>query len=237
MRIAIVKGDRQPAQPGLTGECQGCGRPMVAKCGEQRAWHWAHLGRLTCDPWWENETEWHLSWKACFPDSWNEIVHLAKDGTRHIADVKTEHGWVIEFQHSPIKPEERRSRNAFYGRLIWVVDGTRRKRDLAQVQRAWEDGVSVGGNGIVKSLYVDDAALLREWSSCECPVLFDFGGETLCWLLPRRSDLRVYVAQFPRAQIIHILRTGLAEPGVSFDALLQELSGLLAHYEQQRRYQ
>jgi hypothetical protein len=42
--------------------------------------------------------------------SWQEIVHRSDSGEKHIADVKTDHGWVIEFQHSYLNPEERRSR-------------------------------------------------------------------------------------------------------------------------------
>lgn len=235
MKIALVNGERQPAQPGMAGECQSCGRPMIAKCGPQRASHWAHKGTLMCDPWWENETEWHLNWKALFPDTWREIVHKAADGTRHIADIKTEHGWVIEFQHSAITPEERRSRDAFYGRIIWVVDGTRRKRDAAQFERAWSDGVAVGANAIVRNLFVADSTLLREWSQTQAPILFDFGGPVLGWLLPGRRDGWAYIARFPRAEMVQILRTGLAEPGFNFDGLLAELGNLIARYEAHRR--
>jgi hypothetical protein len=39
---------------------------------------------------------------------------------------------------------KRRSRDAFYRQLVWVVDGTRRKRDAAQFARAWSDGTPVG---------------------------------------------------------------------------------------------
>ena len=113
MKFALAHGQRQEAQPNLSGECPGCGRPMVARCGEVRVRHWAHKGRRHCDPWWENETEWHRGWKDRFPADWQEIVHPDGDGERHIADVKTGDGWVIEFQHSYIKPEERRSREAF----------------------------------------------------------------------------------------------------------------------------
>lgn len=236
MKIALVNGKRQAAEPGIAGECQNCSRPMTAKCGEQRAWHWAHKGRLMCDPWWENETEWHLNWKKCFPDDWREIVHSAPDGTRHIADVKTEHGWVIEFQHSSIKPEERRSRDSFFGRLIWIVDGTRRKRDAQQFERAWNDGTAVGSNGVVKNLFVAESVLLREWSDSQGPILFDFGGPVLGWVLPGRRDYWAYVARFPRAEIVQILRTGAAEPGLSFDDLLVELKELISRYEAHKRH-
>lgn len=235
MKIAIVNGVRKMAEPRATGECQNCGRPMTAKCGEQRAWHWAHQGIVMCDPWWESETKWHLAWKECFPDGWREIVHSAPDGARHVADVKTEHGWVVEFQHSAIKPEERRSRNAFYGRLIWIVDGTRRKRDAPQFEKAWNEGTVVGSNGIVRSLFVADSVLLREWQESQGPVLFDFGGPILSWVLPGRHDGWVYIAQFPRVMIVQILRTGLTGPGVTFDALLVELNALIRSYEAQNR--
>ena len=105
MKFALINGQRQEAKPNLSGECLACGQPMIAKCGEVKIWHWAHKGRCTCDPWWENETEWHRTWKGLFPESWQEVIHQADDGERHIADVKTDRGWVIEFQHSFIKPE------------------------------------------------------------------------------------------------------------------------------------
>ena len=174
MKFALVNGQRQEAQPIHSGKCQICDHPMVAKCGEVRIWHWAHQGRRFCDHWWENETEWHRKWKAEFPDAWQEIVRHADDGTKHIADIETEHGWVIEFQHSSIRPEERRSRDAFYRQLVWVVDGTRRKRDAAQFARAWSDGTPVGKAFPVQRLYADDCALLREWSGSLAPIFFDF---------------------------------------------------------------
>jgi hypothetical protein len=114
MKFALVNGEPLEAQPGLSGECPACSHPMVAKCGEFRIRHWAHRGGRRCDPWWEPESEWHRNWKNQFPDAWQEVIHLAPNGAKHIADVKTEHGWVIEFQHSHLEHEERRSRDAFY---------------------------------------------------------------------------------------------------------------------------
>ena len=66
----------------------------------------------------ETETQWHRNWKNKFPIVWQEIfLHDEQTGELHIADVRTEHGLVIEFQHSHIKPEERISRENFY--KIW----------------------------------------------------------------------------------------------------------------------
>ena len=103
---------------------------MIAKCGKFVRWHWAHKSRQSCDPWWEAETDWHRDWKNKFPEEWQEVVHTdARTGERHIADVKTPHGLVIEFQHSALSPEERRSREDFYKDMIWIVDGDRGSTD------------------------------------------------------------------------------------------------------------
>jgi len=129
MKYALVNEQRQEAQPGLSGNCPFCGDLMVAKCGEIKIWHWAHREELRCDSWKENETEWHRSWKGQFPNDWQERIHTSESGEKHIADVKTIKSWVIEFQHSHLNPVERRARNDFYKKLVWVVDGPRRKRD------------------------------------------------------------------------------------------------------------
>ena len=81
-----------------------------------------------CDHWWESETQWHRDWKNRFPQDWQEVVHFAKDGEKHIADVKTEDGLRVEFQHSFIKHEEVKSRENFYKQMIWLVDGPRISR-------------------------------------------------------------------------------------------------------------
>lgn len=204
MKFALVNKQRQEAQPDLRGECPGCGRPVVSRCGEIRAHHWAHQGRRLCDPWWENETEWHRTWKDRFPTDWQEIVHTAEGGERHIADVKTDQQWVIEFQHSHITPEERLSRNTFYRQLIWVVDGLRRKRDWAQFQNAWVDGRQIDPHSRVIRGFWDECALLREWADSRAPVFFDFGkcdDEALWWLLAKRPE-GLYVGRILRSDFV-----------------------------------
>jgi hypothetical protein len=98
---------------------------MIAKCGKHNIWHWAHKTRENCDPWWEPETQWHRDWKDRFPEAWHEVSHIdSTSGEVHIADVQTIHGLVVEFQHSRITEEELKSREAFYGNMIWIVDGS-----------------------------------------------------------------------------------------------------------------
>jgi competence protein CoiA len=104
--------------------CPHCGAPMLAKCGELVSWHWAHRARLDCDPWAEEETEWHRAWKALFPPERVEVTIGS-----HRADVVTP-GGVIEFQHSPISPREIREREQHYGRMVWVFDASEFRRNL-----------------------------------------------------------------------------------------------------------
>ncbi len=114
MKWALVDGQRQEANPDRLAICPACKSPVFARCGDIRIPHWAHRGKRDCDKWWENETEWPRNWKDRFPANRQEIVHLAENGEWHIADVKTDQGWILEFQHSSIYPEERKAREAFY---------------------------------------------------------------------------------------------------------------------------
>ncbi|MCC7248822.1 MAG: hypothetical protein IT473_09385 [Lysobacter sp.] len=124
MQFALVNGTRSRPQPGVRGTCPICGQSALSKCGSQLMWHWAHHGRRHCDPWWENETEWHRAWKSSFPETMQEIVHFDEvTGEKHVADVKTARGLIIELQHSAMPLEEMRSREHFYKNMIWIVDG------------------------------------------------------------------------------------------------------------------
>lgn len=123
MQFALVDGQRSEALPGLRGVCPICGAALVAKCGPRIIHHWAHASRRDCDPWWENETEWHREWKNYFPAECREQTRTAPDGEIHRADIITPTGIVIEVQHSAMTDSERQSREAFYQNLVWVVDG------------------------------------------------------------------------------------------------------------------
>jgi hypothetical protein len=148
---------------------------MVAKCGNVRVWHWAHLGRRTCDHWWETETEWHRAWKNQFPSECQEVIHWDESGEKHIADVRTEDGRVIEFQHSYLKVEERQAREAFYRPMYWVVDGLRRSRDRSQFFDVLSRARVVCGKPLTLSIPRVEGALLRDWAGSRVPVFFDFG--------------------------------------------------------------
>lgn len=123
MQYALVNDEKTEPLKGLRGTCLGCGQTVIAKCGEIKIHHWAHMSIKDCDPWWEPETVWHREWKNKFPVEFREVCF--KDGKTkevHRADIYTSGGVTLEFQNSPISSEELKSREAFYPKLIWIVN-------------------------------------------------------------------------------------------------------------------
>jgi competence CoiA-like predicted nuclease len=116
------KGERIKAQPRLKGKCSYCGEELIPKCGTIKVWHWAHKADADCDSWYEPETIWHIEWKNNFPEDWHEVI-VEKEEKKHIADIKTSDGKVIEFQNSPICIKDIRDREFFYGDMVWVING------------------------------------------------------------------------------------------------------------------
>jgi len=218
MRYALVNDERREAAPGLVGRCPGCSHLTVAKCGTQRIWHWAHRGNRTCDAWWEPETIWHRGWKNLFPPEWQEIIRHDESGEKHIADVMTERGQVIEFQHSYLPAQERESRERFYKKMIWLVNGLRLRNDR---RRFFESG------NLFRVPFSVDVFVTRNpercmpsaWVSCTNPVLFDFEGfappysapdapQGKLWcLLPGRIDGYAVVAAVSRTWFMDAARS------------------------------
>jgi competence protein CoiA len=184
MKYAYSQNERVEATPKAQGICICCGSEMIAKCGNQKIWHWAHKNRRQCDTWWENETQWHRDWKNCFPEEWQEVVHFADDGEKHIADVKTPSGLVIEFQHSAIKPDEQLSRERFYKKMVWIVNGTRLKTDSEKFASfAWSDP------NYYQRLEIDwwDDLFPRKWRNRSVTVYFDTGDPEYLICLPKQG--------------------------------------------------
>lgn len=176
MKFAIVDSNKVEASKGAKGFCQSCGAEMIAKCGEFIIKHWAHKKNRQCDTWWETETEWHREWKGNFPIEWQEIIQFdSSTNEKHIADIQTDKGMVIEFQHSHIKPIERRQREHFYKNMIWIVDGTRLQRDIPRFIKSQKDFVSMDIPKIFGIEFADDC-FPKNWLDCSVPVIFDFKG-------------------------------------------------------------
>jgi competence protein CoiA len=131
MKFSLVNGIKQEPSPKLKGICCHCGSVTQAKCGNKKVWHWAHVNLENCDPWWESETDWHRLWKGYFPSQNQEIIHFDDEtGEKHIADIKTDNRMVIEVQNSPMNEAEMSSREHFYKKMMWIVNGEKFKNNF-----------------------------------------------------------------------------------------------------------
>ena len=216
MQFAQHNDIRIKAQPGAHGRCPGCGAEVIAKCGTQKVWHWAHKGRRHCDHWWENETQWHREWKNKFPSEWQEKPARDDNGELHIADIKTPTGLVVEFQRSYLDLKEARTRTAFHRRIIWIVDGTRLEATRLQFENALADGRKHRTKiGIVNQISFTESRLLMKWAQVGVIVGFDFGGETV-WLLRRIKDNSIYGFEYPKSSLVRTIADGNGFPDVIF---------------------
>jgi len=232
MKFGLVNGVKSEAIKGARGACPYCGAELIARCGDVKMNHWAHKGKLVCDVWWENETEWHRAWKNNFPVEWQEIIHIDEStGEKHIADTKSTEGWVLEFQHSPIKTEEIQSRNKFYKRIIWVVDGLRRERDRKQLDKTYEHGSTFETNNFqFKEIdFLEFSRLLMVWSNCGKPVFLDFNETLMPLVLPFRNKDVVYLTPIHRDLFVELVNTN------QFEDLLKTIYEELNEYLNERQ--
>ncbi|MBI1328222.1 MAG: competence protein [Alphaproteobacteria bacterium] len=215
MQFALLNNERVSAAPKLKGLCPGCSQPVTAKCGTQRVWHWAHSSKKPCsDKWWEPETQWHRDWKNNFPVEWQEFVQHDQLGEKHIADVRTNHGLVVEFQHSHLDPQERTTRERFYRNMVWVVDGTRLKRDYQRFFKGKSAFRTTNIKGFFFVAYPEEC-FPANWLQSSVPVFFDFRGvspsnppdmtrELLWYLLPGRAEGNAVVCALSRKDFVQV---------------------------------
>ena len=119
-----------------------------------------------------------------------KVVHFDPiTGEMHIADVKTPDGLVVEMQNSPIHPEEMRSREDFYGKIVWIVNGDRRGTD-GRSQTADRSYFNMGRSShpicldplVFQVEWFGKSKLLHNWSKATAVVYFDFG-DGILWRL------------------------------------------------------
>jgi ssDNA-binding Zn-finger/Zn-ribbon topoisomerase 1 len=219
MKFALIDNTRITAKKGAKGVCPSCGAELVVKCGDFKVHHWSHKGNRNCDAWWENETEWHRKWKGNFTNEWQEVILTDElSGEKHIADIKTEHGLVIEFQHSHISPLERTSRECFYKRMIWIIDGSRLKRDFPRFLKGKENFRLTNKQGIFL-VHFPEECFPANWIGSPVPVIFDFKNCTeipdpenwrnqLYYLFPNSTSGNAAVAIISRESLINDIISG-----------------------------
>ncbi|KAF2082082.1 competence protein CoiA [Flavobacterium sharifuzzamanii] len=125
-----IEGEKiKPTYSGQIAFCAFCKEKVIGKCGKIYIWHWQHAHNANCDLWKEAETEWHRSWKNKFPSEWQEKI-IKKNNEKHIADIFTDNGIVIEFQNSMISSSTIAEREMFYEKMIWVINAQTFKNNL-----------------------------------------------------------------------------------------------------------
>ena len=183
MRDALVNGKKQGAFKTGRGKCLCCGADVIARCGDLRCHHWAHKSRKCTYSLKELKTPWHIKWQECFQEDWQEVRCSDETNSQcRIADIKTPHGLVVEFQHSPISSEERLARENFHKTMIWVVDGTRCKNDFSHFIKNKNklEKFFPGKSESPWAIYttINFAGLLPEkWLDTTVPVYLDFRSE------------------------------------------------------------
>lgn len=226
MKFALVNNERYEPIPKTRGICPVCGGVVIAKCGKLKAHHWAHETKQGCrNDRWETEGEWHRNWKNKFPIECQEKIILANE-VKNIADVQTNKGLVIEFQHSHMDSEEQRARESAYKNMIWVVDGTRLKYDFPRFQKNIKHNsvlfLEIRKNIKLFCVYFCDEVFPKNWTNCTVPVVFDFLGledeektdvfqRYLYFLLPRtkvkESDTSAFLLYLPRKNFLPLINS------------------------------
>jgi|ERR1035441_65505 hypothetical protein len=236
MKYALIGSQYVEPSKGAKATCPLCGSTVIAKCGSYRVNHWAHKGLKDCDIWAEGETEWHRTWKDKFPREYQEFTQRdQQSGEIHRADVRTNHGLVIEFQHSHLDPQERDKRERFYGNMVWVVNGTRLKTDYSRFLKGKDNlrGTNVQGFFLMPR---PDDYFPADWIKSSVPVFFDFLGlvpsdpseparQPLWCLLPGRAEGYAVVVAALRESFLEAVSKG---PYIFFQAPARETVNVLA---------
>ena len=213
MHFALLDNMRVEPEKGLEGViCPICRQPVYARCGEVRIAHWAHKSVIDCDPWQEPETQWHRDWKNLFGDL-QEQMH-EKDGTRHMADVKTPDGTIVEFRHGYINAEGQRTRQAFFGEtMFWVVDCASNPKRVERFKdnRCCLNRERVSGHEVWNTREAGKC-VPRTWIKCQRFVFFDFGEDDLWYIFPRNSnDINAICMNMSKADFVATVKDGYAK--------------------------
>lgn len=179
-----INGERILPTKDTEARCFGCGSLMIAKMGVIMSHHWAHLTKVECDEWMENEGEWHLGWKkkcTMFPDIEVEKF-IKKENVWHFADVYFKNkSTIIELQYSSISVEDIQKREEFYGKMIWLFDC----RDAHNEERLCISEQSYGHNFSWKRPK-------KTIGYANKPIFFDLGDNRILQVKKKTVKTRMY---------------------------------------------
>jgi len=105
---------------GERAKCPGCGDVVIAKCGDYKQNHWAHLN-TTSSCKYKPMSDFHLMVQSLFHESFLEKISIDSNGEKHIADIEI-NGIVLEVQNSPIDYDEVQKRNLHHKNVVWVLN-------------------------------------------------------------------------------------------------------------------
>ena len=147
MLIAHVDGERRLAEKLAhkihVCRCPGCEAPVLARVGEQRVAHWAHVRKTYC-PVAAGETLWHREWKSLGRPEEIEVVRPEWPANRaDLCLVENDHLQVVELQHSGITLETIQQRELAYRDVVWIVDVRTRNFNTAQGRYHWKRASAV----------------------------------------------------------------------------------------------
>lgn len=219
MKLAFSDdGTKIEPTPKARGLCPLCGEPVLARCGNKYVHHWAHLSGSECDSWSSPETQWHRKWKNQFPMDWQEVKCRNEASEEvHRADVKTDYGLVLEFQHSVIEEPDKQAREHFYKDMVWIVDLSKKieRKKLLQGQ-------------LVKNKYTHNRLVCKnaaevfpqEWLNRGSIVVFDYLGledqiegsvynDLFCIIPTIGRKTYAYIQIFKREDFIENIKNGV----------------------------
>lgn len=100
------------------------GHIVIPRRGTKNAHHFAHKASVECSCG-DNKGEWHIWWQERVLPEFLEVRFTDDTGKLHIADICVP-GFIHEIQHSDMKVDVMRKREAFYTTqgytLIWIFD-------------------------------------------------------------------------------------------------------------------
>lgn len=178
------------AKKGNKYYCTECKAEVITKKGKVREHHFAHKNEQTSCSYKKHEgkTLWHREWQNLFGADYQEII-LENNDEKRIADVSI-HNYVIEFQHSPMKLSEFRSRNKFYTslgyKIIWVFD----------LLDAYENGqiYTINENNTYEWIYQREPLKSINLPNENCTIYFQLEDNGICKILDAKESFKNFSA-------------------------------------------